>query len=88
MLAYRQVKLVTDEYEVYWGGTSVLESELYLLRLAVQQSGADYFHLISGQDYPTRPLSYFLNFFNRNVGKEYISYIHLPHPNWESHKHL
>lgn len=84
LLAYRQVKLVTDEYEVYWGGTSVLESELYLLRLAVQQSGADYFHLISGQDYPTRPLSYFLNFFNRNVGKEYISYIHLPHPNWES----
>lgn len=84
LLDYKQVKLVTDEYEVYWGGTSVLESEMYLLRMSVQQSDADYFHLISGQDYPTRPLSYFLDFFNRNAGKEYISYMHLPHPYWES----
>ena len=58
-------------------------SEMHLLRMAVQRSDADYFHLISGQDYPTRPLDYFLEFFNRNAGKEYIGYLHLPHPNWE-----
>lgn len=80
---YPQVKVVSREYNVNWGGTSVLESEMYLLRIAVQSSGAEYYHLISGQDYPTRPLDYFLDFFKRNAGKEFISYQHLPHPNWE-----
>ncbi|WP_456094499.1 beta-1,6-N-acetylglucosaminyltransferase [Paraprevotella xylaniphila] len=81
--SYQQVKAVSREYDVNWGGTSVLESEMHLLRMAVQRSDADYFHLISGQDYPTRPLDYFLEFFDRNAGKEYIGYLHLPHPNWE-----
>lgn len=81
--SYKQVKVVSREYDVNWGGTSVLESEMHLLRMAVQRSDADYFHLISGQDYPTRPLDYFLEFFDRNAGKEYIGYLHLPHPNWE-----
>ena len=81
--SYKQVKAVSREYDVNWGGTSVLESEMHLLRMAVQRSDADYFHLISGQDYPTRPLDYFLEFFDRNAGKEYIGYLHLPHPNWE-----
>ena len=53
--SYKQVKAVSREYDVNWGGTSVLESEMHLLRMAVQRSDADYFHLISGQDYPTRP---------------------------------
>lgn len=82
--AYGQVRLVSRQYDVNWGGTSVLESEMYLLRMAVSQSEADYFHLISGQDYPTRPLEYFLKFFEKNAGKEFIGYLHLPHPNWEN----
>lgn len=83
LLGFQQVKLISQEYEVYWGGTSVLESELHLLRLSVQHSDADYFHLISGQDYPTRSLDYFLDFFERKSGKEFINYLHLPHPNWQ-----
>lgn len=81
--AYKQVKLISRDYEVNWGGTSVLESEMHLLRTATRFSGADYYHLISGQDYPTRPLSQFLAFFKKNAGKEFINYVHLPHPNWE-----
>lgn len=83
ILGFEQVKFISQEYDVNWGGTSVLESEMHLLRLSVQHSDANYFHLISGQDYPTRPLEYFLDFFKRNIGKEFISYLHLPHPNWQ-----
>ncbi len=83
ILGLQQVKFISQEYDVNWGGTSVLESEIHLLRLSVQNSDADYFHLISGQDYPTRSLEYFLDFFKRNAGKEYISYVHLPHQRWE-----
>ena len=80
---YKQVKLISRKYTVNWGGTSVLDSEMHLLHMAKQHSDASYFHLISGQDYPVRPLNYFLKFFKKNAGKEFIQYVHLPHPKWE-----
>lgn len=79
-----QVKRVLQTHSVHWGGTSVLDCEMNLLKVAYEESDADYFHLISGQDYPVRPLSYFLDFFERNAGKEFFNYIHLPHPRWEN----
>lgn len=80
---YKQVKLVSRAYNVCWGGTSLLECEIFLLRTALKQSGADYIHLISGQDYPLRPLVQFLEFFEQHAGEEFIQYVHLPHPKWE-----
>lgn len=80
---YKQVKLVSRTYNVNWGGTSILDCEMFLLRKALAQSDADYFHLISGQDYPLRPLSRFLEFFEQHAGEEFMHYVHLPHPKWE-----
>lgn len=81
--AHRQVKLVSMDYEVNWGGTSVLESELALLQSAYAHGKYGYFHLISGQDYPVKPLNAFLDFFERNKGKEFIQYVGIPNPKWE-----
>lgn len=81
--SYKQVKLVSTEYEVNWGGTSVLESELALLQTAYEYAAYDYFHLISGQDYPVKPLSYFLDFFERNNGKNFLQWINIPSSRWE-----
>lgn len=81
--SFGQVKLVSQKYEVNWGGTSVLDCEMYLMHQALEKSDADYFHLISGQDYPVRPLDEFLDFFEQNAGKEYLQYCSLPHPHWE-----
>lgn len=80
---YRQVKLVSTDYEVNWGGTSVLESELALLQSAYAYGKYGYFHLVSGQDYPVKPLDTFLEFFEKNKGKEYIQYVGIPNPRWE-----
>lgn len=84
LYSYKQVKLVSQKYEVNWGGTSILACELYLLQYAKCYSDAEYFHLISGQDYPTRSIDCFLEFFLKNKGKEYVQYVHLPHPKWEN----
>ena len=84
LIRYKQVKVISQAYNVNWGGTSILDCEIFLLRTALAQSDADYFHLISGQDYPLRPLSRFLEFFEQHAGKEFIQYIHLPHPKWEN----
>lgn len=80
---YKQVKLISRAYDVNWGGTSILDCEMFLLRTALAQSDACYFHLISGQDYPLRPLSLFFEYFEQHAGKEFIQYVHLPHPKWE-----
>lgn len=81
--AYRQVKWVSTDYEVNWGGTSVLESEMALLQSAYAHGEYGYFHLISGQDYPVKPLDVFLDFFEKNRGKEFIQYVGIPNPKWE-----
>lgn len=78
-----QVREVLRTHAVNWGGTSVLECELHLLEVAVHNSDAGYFHLISGQDYPIRPLSEFLRYFEANEGMEFLQYAHLPHKRWE-----
>ncbi len=79
------VKDVYRKYAVHWGGFSILKSSIFLLRQAIKHSNASYVHLLSGQDYPIKPLSSFLRFFDENLGKNYIEFVHLPAPHWENH---
>ncbi|MBO5632292.1 MAG: hypothetical protein J5965_24810 [Aeriscardovia sp.] len=81
--AMPQVSGVYRKYSVHWGGFSILKCELFLLKQALHSTDADYFHLISGQDYPIKPLSNFLEFFEKNKGKEFIRYANIPHPRWD-----
>lgn len=83
LYSYLQVKGVYAEYSVHWGGFCILRSEIFLLEKALSACDADYFHLISGQDYPIRPLDTFLEFWEKNAGKDFLQYVHLPHPKWD-----
>ena len=49
----------------------MLKAELYLLNLVIQNTDANYIHLLSGQDYPVKPFSVFW-FFRKNNGKNYL----------------
>lgn len=73
-----QVAGVYRKYSVHWGGFSILKCELFLLRKAHEACDAEYFHLISGQDYPIKPIDSFLDFFESNNGIDYIVHVHLP----------
>ena len=46
-------------------------------------SDAAYYHLISGQDYPIKPLDDFLKFFDNHFGLNFISFTHLPNTKWQ-----
>lgn len=81
--SYPNVKMITRKFSVHWGGFSMLKCELYMLRQALEKSDASYFHLISGQDYPIRPLDDLLSFFNSCGKKNYIYFHHLPYVWWE-----
>ena len=80
-----QVKAILRKFSVHWGGFSMLKTELYMLRLAMDKSDASYFHLISGQDYPIRPLDDFLSFFAQAKEKNYIDFHHLPYEHWDGY---
>ena len=59
--------------DVAYAGYTQVECTLRLLRKAYDV-GMDYFHLLSGQDYPCRPNSEFDEFFERNAPRSYMYY--------------
>lgn len=58
---------------VFWGGTSQIDVELFLLKKAVPGK-YDYYHLLSGVDLPLKSQDYIHNFFEENTGKEFIDF--------------
>ena len=64
-----------ERMEVTHGGYSQIEVTLRLLHKAYNQSWGgqiDYFHLISGQDFPIHSNMTFDKFFEKNEGKSYM----------------
>lgn len=62
----------------------MLKCEMFLLKRAINKCNANYIHLISGEDYPIKPLDTFLSTFEQAMGINFLSYIHLPHPKWQN----
>lgn len=60
-----------ERMAVAHGGYTQIECTLRLLHKAYDM-GCDYFHLISGQDYPCRPNKELDDFFESNMGKSYM----------------
>lgn len=79
---YPQVVGVYQQHNVNWGGFNMLKCEIDMIYCAINATNSNYIHLISGQDYPVRPLDSFLNFFE-NKDDDFIQYTHLPNPCWE-----
>lgn len=61
------------EFEVYWGGFSQVQVEIFLLKQAYT-NGYDYYHIISGADLPLKNNEEIDSFFEKNKGKEFILY--------------
>ena len=55
-----------------WGGFSLVKIELSLLELANKNRAYDFYHLLSGQDYPLKPLPSIYNFFDNHQNTNFI----------------
>lgn len=78
---YSNVKLISQKFKVNWGGFNHLRSILYLAEKALENPSNHYFHLISGHDFPIKPVSDFKFFFN-NTNKEYINCFQISSSKW------
>ena len=57
---------------VKWGGESQIKVELNLLEFSTKQFNYDYYHLLSGHDFPIYDQDYILHFFDENIGCNFI----------------
>jgi len=75
--------LWADPVSIAWGEWSMVEATLNGLR-AIDQSPdkPDYVYLLSGADYPIRPLTQLRKFLSRNNGREFIESIDADRYHW------
>lgn len=62
-----------ESISVNWGGFSIVECEMNLIKAAINNH-YDYYHLLSGQDLPLHSQEEFKNFLSENSGKEFVHF--------------
>lgn len=62
-----------DSMDIQWGDRSQIDLEIKLLKKATEKK-YDYYHLISGVDFPLKKPSEINYFFKINTGKNYIDF--------------
>lgn len=60
--------------KVYWGDISQVKVEYLLFETAFAHGPYAYYHLLSGTDLPIKSQDYIHNFFNQNMGKEFVGF--------------
>ena len=60
---------------VYWGDYSQIEAVFRALRSAMAEPH-DYYHLLSGADFPLRTQDEIHDFFERHAGREFVGFAH------------
>jgi hypothetical protein len=75
----QSVFFIKNRIHCLWGHYSLVEATLNLLRKAYNNAQKfDHFVLLSGQDYPTKPLSYIHQFLGKHKGCDFIEFFELP----------
>ena len=78
---YPKVHLYRN-YSIKWGDYKHLLAIVLLMRKAYQHTDLQYFHLITGSDYPCMPKDDFKSFCEKNKDNNYLEHFPLPHSDW------
>lgn len=62
-----------EQLSIGWGGEALVRATLELLEKSTGTGKYEYYHLISGQDYPLKSQKEIHEFFHRHSGMEFIS---------------
>jgi Core-2/I-Branching enzyme len=74
----KSVDFIPERIKVYWGGISMIEAILSLIKAAlVSKENFSHLVLISGADYPIKPVSTFYDFLKGNADRQFIKFINL-----------
>jgi hypothetical protein len=73
---------VYRKYRIEWGGSNHIFAIVLLMQEACKDGKYDYYHLITGSDFPVKPLSYLKNYFELHRHDNYMNYFKLPDNCW------
>lgn len=83
----RQSKIVmVDRYPANWGAYSLINIELRMLECAISDQH-DYYHLLSGVDFPTKSMDEIHSFFVQNAGREFVHFCTDEFSQQEAHRY-
>lgn len=69
------VYFINNRIDVRWAGfNTVIATFECIKEIASRGISYDYINLLSGQDYPLKPASELMEFFEKSKGKEFLSY--------------
>ena len=71
---HSKVVCLRKRVSVIWGHITQPQATLLLLEAACSAKNYDYYHLLSGIDYPIKSNQYILDFLERNNGKLFIGF--------------
>ena len=78
----KNVVFYSRQFNVNWAGINHLKSFLLLSREAMKNENIDYFHAISGLDFPTKSCSSIKRYLINNNGKEFLNCSEMPRKVW------
>lgn len=82
LASYSNVDFVTPRSRCRWGQFSIVQATLTSLKtLAASKIDYDYAFLLSGQDYPIKPLCQINSFLEKNRGNQFMDWFPLDQPN-------
>lgn len=76
------VRVIDRHYKINWGGINHLKAILRILKEAFRDNDIEYFHLITGHDFPIKSAGYITSFLENNKGKEFMEVNKLPYAKW------
>ena len=79
---YANITLL-PRFNSYWRGPGIITAILHGLNQILDDRKFNRIVLISGQDYPIKPLNDIFNFYEDNSDKNFISYFRLPCDHWK-----
>lgn len=75
---------VFQHYRVFWGSMNHLRAILQLMDEALKHKDLEYFHLVTGNDYPIPSLSSFSSFCESHRNDNFLEFFKLPRSLWDS----
>lgn len=76
------VFFIEERKKIAWGGYSIVEVSLLLLKEALKNNKNDYISLHSGQDLPIKNKDEIIDYLNLNHGREFIEFWKIPKVGW------
>lgn len=77
----KNVRYLSQDYKVNWGGLNHLKSYLKLSEIALKDKENSFFHLITGQDYPIKDSNY-LKSITKREKCNYLEHFKMPANCW------